>query len=135
MEKINRKVLSRLTGSTQIYIRCDSICKGSASCSSDETLYPPEYLNTLRFSSMPNHETEVNEGVHIMLLRNLNPKKGLCNGTRLIVTRYYPFFIEGLIIVYIFRINMTPTDKTIPFKLKKKQFPIVVCYVMTINKS
>lgn len=143
MERINREVLSRLSGDPQIYKSCDSICKGSATSSFDETLYPPEYLNTLRFSGIPNHEIEVKEGVPIMLLRNLNPKKGLCNGTRLIVTRCYPFLIEGLIItgnrigkkVYIPRINMTPSDKTIPFKLTRKQFPIAVCYAMTINKS
>lgn len=142
MEKINREVLNRLPGSIKTYKSCDSICKGSVTGSSDETLYPPEYLNTLKFSGMPNHEIELKEGVPIMLLRNLNPKKGLCNGTRLIVTQCCPFLIEGLIItgnkigkkVYIPRINMTPADKTIPFKLKRKQFPIAVCYAMTINK-
>lgn len=30
---------------------------------------------------------------------------------------------------------MSPADKTMPFVLKRKQFPIVVCYAMTINKS
>ncbi|KAK1352061.1 ATP-dependent DNA helicase [Heracleum sosnowskyi] len=132
VEKINREVLNRLPGSTKIYKSCDSICKGSATSAADDTLYPPEYLNTLKFSGMPNHEIELKEGVPIMLLRNLNPKKGLCNGTRLIVTQCYPFLIEGLIItgnkvgekVYIPRINMTPADKAIPFKLKRKQFPI-----------
>lgn len=78
-----------------------------------------------------------------MLLRNLNPKKGLCNGTRLIVTRCYPFLIEALIITgnkigdttYIPRISMSPADKTFPFLLKRKQFPVAVSYAMTINKS
>ena len=30
---------------------------------------------------------------------------------------------------------MSPADKTMPFVLKRKQFPIAVCYAMTINKS
>ncbi|KAK1360649.1 hypothetical protein POM88_045123 [Heracleum sosnowskyi] len=50
VEKINREVLSRLPGNTKIYKRCDSICKGSATSAADETLYPSEYLNTLKFS-------------------------------------------------------------------------------------
>lgn len=78
-----------------------------------------------------------------MLLRNLNPKKGLCNGTRLIITLCYKFLIEGLIITrnkmgektYIPMISMTPTDKALPFVLNRKQFPVAVCYAMTINKS
>lgn len=56
----------------------------------DEVLYPPKYLNSLKFSGMPNHEINVKVGAPIMLLRNLNAKnakKGLCNGTRLIITR------------------------------------------------
>ncbi|XP_074351068.1 uncharacterized protein LOC141690263 [Apium graveolens] len=96
VEKINREVLSRLPCTAHVYKSCDSICKGSAT--SDETLYPPKYFNTLRFSGMPNHKIEVKVGVPIMLLRNLNPKKGLYNGTRLIVTQCCPFLIEGLII-------------------------------------
>ncbi|KAL8148110.1 hypothetical protein AgCh_005453 [Apium graveolens] len=92
---------------------------------------------------VPNHEIQVKIDSPIMLLRNLNPKKGLCNGTRLIVRRTYPFIIEALIITgnrigditYIPRINMSPADKTLPFMLKRKQFPIAVCYAMTINKS
>lgn len=143
VEKINREVLDRLPGDLKIYKSCDTLCKGSSVGGSDETLYPTDYLNTLKFSGMPNHELELKEGVPIMLLRNLNPKKGLCNGTRLIVTRCYTFVIEGLIItgnkigekVYIPRISMSPADKTIPFKLKRKQFPVAVCYAMTINKS
>lgn len=141
--KINEEALDRLPGNVTIYKSCDTICKASASSGADEILYPPEYLNSLKFSGLPNHELKVKEGVPIMLLRNLNPKKGLCNGTRLIVTRCYKFLIEGLIIIgnkigetaYIPRINMSPADKELPFVLKRKQFPVAVCYAMTINKS
>ncbi|KAK1369075.1 ATP-dependent DNA helicase [Heracleum sosnowskyi] len=126
-----------------LYTSCDSICKASVTSSADEVLYPTEYLNSLRFSGLPNHELKVKEGVTIMLLRNLNPKKGLCNGTRLIVTRCYKFLIEGLIITgnkmgekaYIPRISMTLTDKALPFVLKRKQFHVAMYYAMTINKS
>ncbi|KAK1389293.1 ATP-dependent DNA helicase [Heracleum sosnowskyi] len=143
VDKINREVLERLLGNSKLYKSCDTIYKSSSTYGTNEVLYPSDYLNTLKFSGMPNHELEIKEGVPIMLLRNINPKKGLCNGTRLIVTRCYPFLIEGLIITenklgekaFIPRITMSPADKTLPFVLKRKQFPISVCYAMTINKS
>lgn len=143
VDKINREVLDRLPGTSTIYKSSDSICKGSYSNTAEDVLYPPEYLNSLKFSGVPNHELELKVGAPIMLLRNLNPKKGLCNGTRLIVTQCYRFVIEALIITgnkigdktYIPRICMSPADRTMPFVLKRKQFPIAVCYAMTVNKS
>lgn len=115
-----------------VYQSCDTICKASATSTADKVLYPPEYLNSLKFSGLPNHELKVKERVPIMLLRNLNPKKGLSNGTRLIIMRCYKFLIEGLIITgnkmgekaYIPRISMTSTDKALPFVLRRKQFPV-----------
>jgi ATP-dependent DNA helicase PIF1 len=78
-----------------------------------------------------------------MLLRNLNPSVGLCNGTRLIITQLGSKIIEAKIItgshigtkVYIPRIIISVTEHKWPFTLKRKQFPVKVCYGMTINKS
>ncbi|XP_074356463.1 uncharacterized protein LOC141696182 [Apium graveolens] len=140
---VNVTVLRRLPGEFKVYKSYDSICKGSSTSEADEVLYPPEYLNSLKSSGMQNHEIAVKVGAPIMLLRNLNAKKGLCNGTRLIITRCYPFLIEALIITgtrigdttYVPRITMCPADKAVPFILKRKQFLIAVCYAMTVNKS
>lgn len=33
------------------------------------------------------------------------------------------------------RMVMSPSDINLPFKLQRRQFPLVVCYAMTINKS
>jgi hypothetical protein len=52
-----------------------------------DSLYPVEFLDTLQFSGITNHELELKVGVPILLLRNLNQSIGLCNGTRLIVKR------------------------------------------------
>ncbi|KAF1884550.1 hypothetical protein Lal_00028429 [Lupinus albus] len=69
--------------------------------------------------------------------------EGLCNGTRLIVTQMANHVLEAKImsgknvgnIIYIPRMSMSPSQTQWPFKLIRRQFPIIVSYVMTINKS
>ncbi|KAK1387912.1 hypothetical protein POM88_016090 [Heracleum sosnowskyi] len=87
VESVNNSVLHRFPGDFRVYKSCDSICKASSGSAADEVLYPPKYLNSLKFSGVPNHEIHLKVGAPIMLLHNLNPKKGLCNGTR--VAEFY----------------------------------------------
>uniref|UniRef100_A0A8R7PL91 DNA helicase Pif1-like 2B domain-containing protein n=1 Tax=Triticum urartu TaxID=4572 RepID=A0A8R7PL91_TRIUA len=78
-----------------------------------------------------------------MLLRNLNQAAGLCNGTRMIITDLGDRLIEAQIItgpnigetVYIPKIMLCTKNKRWTFTLERRQFPIRVCYAMTINKS
>jgi ATP-dependent DNA helicase PIF1 len=82
-------------------------------------------------------------GTPIMLMRNLDQAEGLCNGTRLIVTKLANHVIEAKIISgknignvhYIPRMKMSPSQSPWPFKLNRIQFPIITSYAMTINKS
>ncbi|XP_054790489.1 uncharacterized protein LOC129295917, partial [Prosopis cineraria] len=68
---------------------------------------------------------------------------GLCNGTRLIVTRIGKHVIEAQEMsesttgmkVCIPRIAMCSSDFRFPFTLKRRQFPIMLAFAMTINKS
>lgn len=48
-----------------------------------------EFLNGIKVSGTPNHIIELKVGVRvpIMLMRNINPSSGLCNGTRLVVAK------------------------------------------------
>ena len=36
---------------------------------------------------------------------------------------------------FIPRMSLTPSDKKIPFKFQRRQFPLAVCFAMTINNS
>ena len=33
------------------------------------------------------------------------------------------------------RIRLSPSDKKIPFRFNRRQFPLTLCFAMTINKS
>ncbi|XP_071699544.1 uncharacterized protein [Rutidosis leptorrhynchoides] len=105
--------------------------------------YSPEILNGLKVPGVPNHKLVLKRGVPIMLLCNMDQSKGLCNGTRLLVERLGEHTIEARIITghyfgsltYIARMMIAPTDKKIAVKFQRRQFPIAVCFAMTINKS
>ena len=53
----------------------------------DAVAAPPEVLNALQPNGFPEHELRLKPNMPIMLLRNMSPTDGLCNGTRLLVRR------------------------------------------------
>ncbi|UYV75392.1 hypothetical protein LAZ67_13000113 [Cordylochernes scorpioides] len=76
----------------------------------------------------------------VILIRNLDPPR-LCNGTRLCITRMGTNVLQARILtgsfrgeeVLIPRIPIIPND--LPFKFRRLQFPVMVAFAMTINKS
>ncbi|KAK9049501.1 hypothetical protein SSX86_031532 [Deinandra increscens subsp. villosa] len=142
-DEINQLVLEMAHGTVQSYFSTDSLKTRTDDCGDNDMLYPIEYLNSLSFPGMPPHHLELKKNTPIMLLRNLNPSTGLCNGTRLIITQLLPRLIEADIItgtcigkrVFIPRIPFLHDDQELPFIFTRRQFPIRLCYAMTINKS
>jgi len=63
-----------------------------------------------------------------MLLRNLDQAEGLCNGSKLIITRLPNLVIEAKMIagnkdeqdIYIPRMSMSPSQSSFSFKLIRK---------------
>ena len=106
-------------------------------------MYPVEYLNAINCSGFPLHKLELKKGCPIMVLRNMNPEKGICNGSRGILTRYRNRVLEIRLItgqhagetVFIPRIGIIPAETQVPFEFCRRQFPVRLCFAMTINKS
>ncbi|XP_020108369.1 uncharacterized protein LOC109724099 isoform X2 [Ananas comosus] len=142
-DEVNAYLLSLIPGEEICYMSADSICSSSANTEETDVLYPIDFLNSLKFNGVPHHALKLKVGVPIMLLRNISQHSGLCNGTRLIVTQLASKVIEAQIFtgnhagrkVYIPRILTHVTETKWPFILKRRQFPIRLCYAMTINKS
>lgn len=49
----------------------------------------PEFLSCLKTSGFSNHSLKLNIDTTIMLIQNLDQYEGLCNGSRLTVTRLF----------------------------------------------
>ncbi|XP_021953692.1 ATP-dependent DNA helicase PIF1-like [Folsomia candida] len=139
VDKINDQILKILEGESKTYLSCDSLMSEQAE---DHNDYNMEFLNSLSPSGLPPHELSLKKGAIVMLLRNLNTKRGLCNGTRLIITDLLANVVMATVLsgsaegekVFIPRIDLD-TDSDLPFKLKRRQFPIKLAFAMTINKS
>ena len=61
-------------------------------------LYALEFLRSLQILGLPPGDLRLKVGVLIILLRNLNPSKGLCNGTQLICRGLYSKVIDAEVI-------------------------------------
>ena len=78
----------------------------------------------------PSHDLRLKTNMPLMLLRNLNPREGLCNGTKLIFLRcvdnkLLECKIEGSQrIVFIPRITFIPKQGEYTFEWQRRQFPV-----------
>ncbi|KAJ1257558.1 hypothetical protein BS78_10G005300 [Paspalum vaginatum] len=143
VDEINEYIMSQIEGDEVIYRSSDTVRKETTNSGSMDQMYPTEFLNSLKFPGIPNHELKLKVGLPVMLLRNINQSAGLCNGTRMTITQLGKKYIEAKLItgthvghkVYIPRIIMSPNDTKWPFVMKRRQYPLSVCFAMTINKS
>lgn len=106
--------------------------------------YPTEFLNSLDPPGIAPFQLNLKVGQPAILIRNVDPKRGLCNGTRLIVRKLGRKFIECEILLGDFmgkrvilpRIPLDTTeDGSAPPKFRRRQFPIKPAFAMTINKT
>ncbi|KAK9049762.1 hypothetical protein SSX86_031269, partial [Deinandra increscens subsp. villosa] len=142
--EINERLLNVIPGDEKEYLSSDTLCPTEDIQETvDQGVYSPDFLNGLHFGGLPNHRLVLKKGVPVMLLRNLDQKNGLCNGTRLQILSLGKRVIEAEVIsgnnlgfrTFLPRISMSPSDKKIPFKFQRRQFPIALCFGMTVNKS
>ena len=126
-----------LPGEATVLTSADSTCEPK-----DSTRFPVELLNKLTPAGLPPHHLYIKKGMVLMLLRNLSPKHGLCNGTRLILNKATRILLYCKIAsgdhagkeVLIPRVELKHQDEQfIPWN--RRQFPVRPAFAMTINKS
>ena len=102
-----------------------------------------DLLNKIAPSGMLPHKLTLKEGAPVMLLRNNHGARGQANGTRMLIRKIHSCVIEAEIatvcsmgkVVFILCINSNPTDTSVPFKFRRRQFPLRPAFAMTIDKA
>jgi hypothetical protein len=143
--ELNTSIFEKMAGEPKIFNSIDSVGEthGVEEDGMDHTFYTTEFLNTINIGGLPPSKLEIKQGVPLMLLRNLDPQQGLCNGTRLRHIRSTTRVLQVRIltgpgkgnIAFIPRITLTSKEAELDFELRRRQFPVRLGFVMTINKS
>ncbi|KAJ1688579.1 hypothetical protein LUZ63_019969 [Rhynchospora breviuscula] len=120
---LNDAILTHIPGEQFDYLSHDTV-QGADNISEDlQTMYPTDILNSITTGSLPCHKLSLKVGVPVKLLRNMDQSKGLCNGTRLVITRLGVRIMHARIItgsgsgttVQIPRIVFLHEDERLPF--------------------
>ncbi|XP_057760736.1 uncharacterized protein LOC130981132 [Arachis stenosperma] len=140
---VNNKMTAGLPGQERVYLSSDSVCAEEGNMEFELDAFSLEILNGINYSCLPPHKLVLKVGAPVMLLRNIDQTNGLCNGTRMQVKRMRNHVIECKTltgnkagsIVLILRLNLIPNNETLPVRFQRRQFPIIMSFAMTINKS
>lgn len=135
VDEINDEVLEMLEAEGKEYISIDTAEEGN-------TELAPEVMNTFNASGLPQHTLRLKTNCTIILMRNLNVQRGLCNGTRMRVVELGRHVLKCAILtgdkagheVYIPRITLKEEEK-FPVAFRRHQFPVKLAWAMTFNRS
>ena len=137
---LNSKINDMLPGNTITLLSEDGIQDSLLGANADA---PTELLHTIELSSWPPHLLNLKTGSVAIVVRNISPF--LHNGTCIVIQRLQQYCIKATIItgphkgteVLIPRIKFVDNnhESGLPQIMYRKQFPIRLCWAMTINKA
>jgi ATP-dependent DNA helicase PIF1 len=131
-------MIDRFLGKATVFYNFDSVDDNEGNN------YPHDFLNSITPNCQSSHELRIKINCPLILLYNMDPHSGLCNGTRLVVRAVDKLILDAEIVngthagdrVFIPRIPLSLSeDVSLPFKFKRKQFPVRLSFAMTINKA
>ena len=144
VNRINHNVLRMLGGTETILFSADKVVTESGADASTAQ-YPVELLRSLDAPGLPPGKLHIKIGCPLILLVNLSPSCGLCNGTRMVLRQASHHVLEVSIlggshngsIALIPQVSLTPNSdgSDFPFVLRRCQFPVRLAFAMSINKS
>jgi ATP-dependent DNA helicase PIF1 len=112
VDRINMSMIKKFQGEERVCHSFDEVVDDP------NNYYPFEFLNTLTPNGLPSHVLKLKKNCPIILLRNIDPANGLCNGTRLMIRNFQKNMIDAEIVlgqhvrkrVFLPRIPMCPSN-------------------------
>ncbi|XP_071901098.1 uncharacterized protein [Coffea arabica] len=138
VDEINDTLIQNFPGDSFDYISRDTCLDPS------QQAILEDFINSLTPNGLPPHRLTLKQNTPIMLLRNIDPPEGLCNGTRLVCRSLKSNVIDAIISsgefsgkqVFLHRICFrVEDDPNCPISFERIQFPVRLCFAMTINKA
>ena len=132
---INERMISQFPGDYKIFKSADKV-------ESNEDLFPLEYMNKETPPGFPQHKLKLKVNAPIMLLRNIDPANGHCNGTKYVIKRMTENVLDAVVAsgkhagkrLFIPRISLS-TDNLDAYSMTRKQFPVRLAFGITANKA
>ena len=142
---LNTQILDMMPGEAESLLSINSMVDEARANDGISGLnIPPKFLRTLDPSDLPPGDPKMKLGSPLILLWNLCPARGLCNGTRMILLWMSRWVLEVKLIggeyngqlALIPQITLSPTEGQtgIVFVLKRWQFPVHLAFVLMINR-
>ncbi|XP_060526909.1 uncharacterized protein LOC132702345 [Cylas formicarius] len=156
LNEIISKIFPDPSGSERVFLATNSYDRQSNEDGADDheianplaTGVTSEIIESLDLSGLPPHRLTLKIGSVVVLLVNLNVRRGFCNGQRMIVLEMGDDVIVGRIVsgqfqgrkCVIIRKQFVLKEKETPLlpgggTFYRKQFPIKLAHAITINKA
>ena len=120
VDSLNSMIQDRLSGKGILLQSADTLENPD-----DAFRFNTEYLNTLRPNRFPQHILRSKPGMPLMVLRYINPRQGLCNGTRVIFDKCLENKLLQCRIVETGRVVLIPRITFVP---KVREFNILISH-------
>ena len=139
--EFNDKIISNMPGELHVLHAMNTVDLNEQAVEAEPL--PAEYLQSIELASLPPSILKLKIGVPLILLRNISPKEGLCNGTRVRLLSIGQNCLKVAIlggrwdgeVRLLPRIKLATNEDDLPFILIRKQFPVRLCFAMTVNKA
>lgn len=107
--------------------------------------FPHDYVESLDMKGAPPWMLQFKVGAKYMCIRNLDPQRGIVNGTMLRLMSVGRYIAQFLILsgkaagsCEIFTkamFTITPEASGLPFTILRRQFPVIPAYCLTVHKA
>jgi hypothetical protein len=138
--EINKLCINKLPGQSidcpaaDVYIDC---------ATPDD--YPQDYIESVHMNGAPPFMLTLKVGARYMCIRNLDPKRGLINGTMLQLLSMGSRYIQcritsgpaagSVVLMMKCVFTVTPEASGLPFTLTRRQYPIIPAYCLSVHKA